>query len=108
MMKYIKPNRVVSPRDYVKNVHVIFDGGIDSFSIAELEWEGGKSLGMRWNVARREWDDPQKINGSIEFECKGMPTSRSYPVWFILPEIIANHIPQIIEDEKLRIKNSEK
>ncbi len=106
MMRYIKPNRVISPRDFVRNVNVIFDGGIDSFSIAELEWEGGKTFAMRWNVARREWDDPEKQNGNIE--CKGMPTSRSYPVWFVLPEIIGNHIPKIIEDEEKRIKESKK
>ena len=105
MMYYIKPNKVVSPRDYVKNVNVIFDGGIDSFSIAKLEWEGGKSIGMRWNVARREWDDPEKKNGNVE--CKGMPVSRSYPVWFILPDTIANYISQIIKDEKKRLKEAD-
>ena len=104
MMRYIKPDRVISPRDFIRDVHVIFDGGIYSFSIAELEWEGGKTYGMRWNVARREHDNPEKQNGNIE--CMGMPTSRAYPVWFILPEIIGNHIHEIIEDEEKRIENS--
>lgn len=106
MMKYVKPGRVISPRDFVRDVHVIFDGGIDSFYIAELEWEGGKTFGMRWNVTSCEWEDVRKQNGSIE--CKGMSTSRSYPIWFILPEIIANHIPKIIDDERQRIEEGKK
>lgn len=102
MMNYIKPNKVVSPRDFIKNVNVLFDGGINSFSIAELEWEGGKSYGMRWNVARREWDDPEKLNGNKI--CMGMPTSRAYPVWFILPNATTNYIQEIIEEEKKQLK----
>lgn len=101
MMRYIDPASVISPRDYVKHVHVIFDGGVDSFSIAEMEWDGNSVYGMRWNVAAREWSDAAKESGAAV--CKGMPVSRSYPVWFVLPGAFVNWIPQIIADEEKRI-----
>jgi hypothetical protein len=85
-MRYITPQNVTSPRDFVQNVQILFDGGNESFSIARLEWEGGSCIGIRWNIARREWDDPSKQ--SDERECVGMPSSRGYPVWFVLPNEI--------------------
>lgn len=87
-MRYSAPADVISPRDFVRNVRVIFDGGEESFSLAVLDWEGVTCFGIRWNVARREWDDPTKANE--ERECVGMPSSRGYPVWFILPNQIAD------------------
>lgn len=102
MMRYVKAADVVSPRDFVRNVNVIFDGGLHSFSIAELEWEGEECFGMRWNVARNEWDRKDKQNGSSI--CLGMPTSHGIPVWFILPTVSVNYINQIIEDERKRLK----
>jgi len=39
---------------------------------------------MRWNVSEREWDDADKESGKVL--CKGMPVSRGYPVWFVLPD----------------------
>lgn len=104
MMKYIKPSGVISPMDCVSNVKVLFDGGIDSFSIAEMEWEGTPVHGIRWNVARREWDDVDKVNGIKT--CLGMPTSRGYSVWFVLPDVFIPYVNQIIADEKERLKKS--
>lgn len=100
-MIYVNPLNVVSPRDCVSNVNVIFDGGEESFSIAEMDWEGTNAVGIRWNVASREWDDSEKLAGKKE--CKGMPVSRTYPVWFILPAVSGSYIQQIIADEKARL-----
>ncbi len=99
-MIYVNPLNVVSPRDCVSNVNVIFDGGEESFSIAEMDWEGTKAVGIRWNVASRECDDSEKLEGKKE--CKGMPVSRTYPVWFILPDVAWPYIAQIIADEEAR------
>jgi hypothetical protein len=87
-MNYTAPANVIGPQDYVSNVHVIYDGGQDSVSIARLDWEGNQVFAMRWNVARREWDDPDKASGSKV--CLGMPSSRGYPVWFVLPDEMLN------------------
>lgn len=88
-MRYVKPENVLSPRDFLKNVEVIYDGGSgDSdgdtlFSLAKITWEDDTALGIRWNVSMRELDSPAKKNNSVE--CVGMPSSRGYPVWFVLP-----------------------
>jgi len=87
-MLFHDPATVTSPRDFIDQVRVIFNGGPSSVSVAEITWEGTKCIGMRWNVARREFDDPDKI--AMLKVCAGMPTSRGYPVWFILPEDIVD------------------
>lgn len=86
-LRYHDPKTVISPKDYVKNVRVIFDGGTDasSFSIAKIEWDGNDCFAMRWNVARRELDDPDKKSGKKI--CMGLPTSHGKPVWFVIPII---------------------
>lgn len=106
MMNYTLPFSVISPKDCVNNVNVLFDGGIDSFSVAEMDWEGEHVYGIRWNVARREWDDADKVNGVKT--CLGMPTSRGYSVWFVLPDVFISYINQIIDDEKKRLKQCAK
>jgi len=83
-MNYIDPQNVISPRDCVSNVEVLYDGGADSVSLAKIAWEGKDCFAIRWNVAKREWNDPKKQEGIKQ--CVGMPTSRGYPVWFVLPE----------------------
>lgn len=87
-MRYWDPQKVTSPKSFVKKVKVIFDGGETSYSLAEVTWEDQEtpSIGIRWNVARREWDDLNKLNGNKI--AVGMPTSRGWPVWFILPDDI--------------------
>ena len=102
-MIYFKPNQVTSPQKFMKIVRVIFDGGLYSFSIAELEWEGSKVYGMRWNVSRKEWDDSDKISGKKI--CLGMPVSRARPVWFVIPNVTAKYFEQIISDELERLKS---
>ncbi|MDP1728433.1 MAG: hypothetical protein Q8M15_16735 [Bacteroidota bacterium] len=104
-MRYFNPKDVRSPRDFVEDVIVMHDGGSgeilsqNGFSLAKILWEGDYCYGIRWNVARREWDDPDKVSG-LKI-CVGVPSSHGYPVWFILPEIIVKSIlanPDILND----------
>lgn len=95
-MIYYNPIEVTSPRDFVENVELIYDGGAGDekgetgFSIVKLDWEGTPCHGMRWNVARREWDDADKVAETKI--CSGIPVSRGYPVWFIIPEQLVETI----------------
>jgi hypothetical protein len=79
---YVKPENVLSPRDCVEIVKVIYED--NAFSIADILWDDVPRIGVRWNIAQREWDDPIKASGKKE--CVGMPSSRGYPVWFVMPE----------------------
>ena len=83
-MTYTAPQNVTSPRDTISNVEVLFDGGEESVSIARITWNDRVAIGMRWNISFREWDDEAKI--SEQNICLGMPVSRGYPTWFILPD----------------------
>ena len=97
-MKYIKPKDVKSPRSYVKTIKPLYDGGCEGFSIAILEnIIGVCNVGMRWNISENEWEDQSKINE--EKYCVGMPQSRGYSVWFILPKSSWKYVPQMIKDE---------
>lgn len=87
-MNYTPPQAVTSPQDYVKIIQVIHDGGNDGYSVAKIEWDEEPCLAIRWNIAAREWDDPAKQSG--QKVCVGMPSSRGYPVWFVLPDEILN------------------
>lgn len=98
-MRYYEPNNVRSPRDFVDSVSVIFDGGPESYSFAKIVWEGNECYGIRWNVARREWDDPNKISGAKI--CVGVPSSRGYPTWFILPYDFLHKIADVDTEQDL-------
>ena len=37
-MNYRKPDKVLSPKDAVKAVNVLYDGGEDSISVAKIKW----------------------------------------------------------------------
>lgn len=102
-IKYINPADVISPKDLISNIEVLFDGGSESFSIARLTWDGTDSCyAMRWNVSNREFDNEQKANGEIP--CIGLPQSHGHATWFMLPEVIKGYIDDIIKQEKKRIR----
>ena len=84
-MKYHPPATVLSPRDCIGNVKVLYDGGYKKniYSLAIVTWQGKKRIGIRWNINQREWDNPDKRAGKTV--CIGEPNSRGYPTWFILP-----------------------
>jgi len=90
-MRYVNPRNVIGPQDYVLDVQVLYDGGgtvaANSFSLARIKWEGRECFAIRWNVAIREFDDPEKQQGK---ECVGLPSSHGYPVWFVLPDDMVN------------------
>ncbi|MDQ2178002.1 hypothetical protein [Marinifilum sp. D714] len=81
-MNYKDPKKVLSPKDAISKVDVIYDGGENSISIAKIIWNGEEVIGMRWNVAMREWHNKEKIAGK---QCLGMPTSSGHSVWFVVP-----------------------
>ena len=53
-MKYFPLEEVISPKDCVSNIKILYDGGESSVSVTSLEWEEEPCIAMRWNVARRE------------------------------------------------------
>ena len=97
-MNYNHPQQVRSPRGYVKHIKPLYDGGEEGISIAILEnSDGNHNIGIRWNVSEHEWDDRRKCKEEIV--CVGMPQSRGYSVWFIMPDTSWKFVPQIIMDE---------
>lgn len=77
---YHDPKTVLSPRERVKSVEVIYDAGpVDkSWSVAQLEWDDASVVGIRWN------GDSQSS--------KGLPQARGNPAWFILPQELAGAV----------------
>jgi hypothetical protein len=71
---YHDPKTVLSPKDKVSSVEVVFDKGPVEFSwsVARLKWEGSPAVGIRWN--------------GDSGNSKGTPQSRGNPAWFIVPE----------------------
>ena len=59
---------------------------------------------MEWrDVSAREYDDPAKASGSVR--CVGMPASRGFPVWFVLPlDTLLNQTGDIYEKLKPFLK----
>jgi hypothetical protein len=70
---YHDPKTVLSPKDKVKSVEVVYDAGPRelSWSVARLKWDGTPAVGIRWN--------------GDSSNNKGTPQSRGNPAWFIVP-----------------------
>ncbi len=70
---YHDPKTVLSPKDRVASIEVIFDKGpVDfSWSVARLKWDESDAVGIRWNGDERS---------SV-----GLPQARGNPTWFIVP-----------------------
>jgi hypothetical protein len=75
---YHDPKTVLSPKDRVKSVEVVYDKGpVDqSWSVAQIEWDGSPAIGIRWN--------------GDSGNSKGTPQSRGNPAWFIVPSELAD------------------
>jgi hypothetical protein len=71
---YHDPKAVLSPKDRVKSINVIFDKGPvpKSWSAAEIQWDDQTAVGIRYN-------------GDSE-STKGLPQARGNPDWFIVPD----------------------
>jgi len=85
-MSYIDPKTVLSPKESVSDVEVIFNTGPvpDSWSVAKLVWQGASRVGIRWN-------------GEEDEGGKGNPQSRGNPTWFILPNQLAGQVLEAAE-----------
>jgi hypothetical protein len=70
---YHDPKNVLSPKERVKSVEVIFDAGpVDaSWSVARLNWDDSPVVGIRWNGDSKS--------------TKGLPQARGNPTWFVVP-----------------------
>ena len=70
---YHDPNTVLSPKERVRSVEVVYDAGPieGSWSVAQLKWDETTAVGVRWN--------------GDSVSSKGLPQARGNPAWFILP-----------------------
>jgi len=76
----VKPDDVIHPKDRLQLIAVLFDGGVDSYSVALVRWKEEGTEGEVWPYALGiRW------NGGPDPEDKGGPTSRGHPTWYILP-----------------------
>jgi hypothetical protein len=77
---YHDPKTVLSPKDRVKSVQVVYDAGPvpRSWSVAQIECDGPPIVGIRWN--------------GDQTSTKGLPQARGNPAWFFLPEDIADAV----------------
>ncbi|MGH9445559.1 MAG: hypothetical protein ACRD3O_07535 [Terriglobia bacterium] len=83
-MAYIDPETVVSPRNRVRSVRVIYNGGPGGWSVARVDYDGEECLGFRWNG---DEDEPGI----------GNPQSRGKPTWEILPAELAEVVQERVE-----------
>ncbi len=70
-MAYIDPETVVSPRNKVRSVDVLYSDGPGSWSVALLNYGDAERVGIRWNGREGE-----KLG-------MGNPQSRGQPTWFL-------------------------
>ncbi len=68
----VEPQKVLSPKAHVSDLHVIFSN--PEWALAQFNWDGKPALGVRWNGSPEEAGDV------------GQPQSRGVPTWFVLPE----------------------
>ena len=85
---YIDPKTVISPKNKVRKLKVLFDRGpVDhSWSIARLTYDNQECIGIRWN-------------GDDKESKKGVPLANAHPVWFILPK----EIEKAVENKALEL-----
>jgi hypothetical protein len=89
-MSYIDPQTVMSPKNRVGSVDVLYDDGPGSWSIARLEYDGEERIGMRWNG--------QEDEAGI-----GNPQSRGKPTWFVVPK----ELSVLVREEAEQRSNSQ-
>ncbi len=83
---YHDPRNVLSPKDKVESIEVVYDSGPveRSWSVVRLRWEGETAVGIRWN-------------GDSE-SSKGLPQVRGNPAWFILPHELESEVLDAAEE----------
>ena len=85
VMAYVDPATVVSPKQIIKRVDVLYNTGQGrgSWSVARLIWDGEEKLGIRWN--------------GDEDSAMGNPQSRGLPTWFVVPDELRPLLDEWIE-----------
>jgi hypothetical protein len=85
----IDPKLVISPVNKVKNLNVLWDGGLlqdgnpfSGWSLAELDYGTFPAIGFRWN--------------GEEGPSIGTPSAFGKPIWEILPEIIGERAKESV------------
>ncbi|MGS4243649.1 hypothetical protein ACKUS5_29245 [Serratia marcescens] len=107
---YVKPTDVLSPRGHVEVLDVLYDAGEWDVSVARINYRDelnqpfSECTGIRWN-------------GNLDEGSKGMPLSRGYPVWFVIPkefaaciqaralELNTDNIPAVIAEIKMKVES---
>jgi hypothetical protein len=89
-MAYIDPRTVLSPKNRVGSVDILYDGGPGHWSVARLEYDGEERVGMRWN-------------GEEDAAGIGNPQSRGKPTWFVVP----NELSTLVREEAEQLSNSQ-
>jgi hypothetical protein len=83
-MAYIDPQTVWAPRDHIRSVDVLYNGGPGAWSAALLNYDGEERVGVRWN--------------GEEGAGIGNPQSRARPTWFIAPPELAALVRERAEE----------
>jgi hypothetical protein len=90
-MAYIDPQTVVTPRNRIRSVDVLYNSGPGpgSWSAALLEFDGEQRVALRWNGG--------------EGTGMGNPQSRGKPTWFVVPP----ELGEVVRDEAERLANTQ-
>jgi len=80
-MAYVDPITVVSPRNRIKSVDVLYNSG--QWSVALLDCTDGEWLGIRWNGCE---------------ESSGNPQSHGRQTWFFLPRELSDGLRAQVEE----------
>ena len=89
-MAYIDPHTVASPKSLVRSVEVLYNDGPGSWSAALVNYANREHVGIRWN-------------GSDEQQGLGSPQSRATPVWFIVP----NELAELVREKAEMLANAQ-
>jgi hypothetical protein len=86
LVPYIDPEEVLSPKNKLRSLRLIYDTGRceGSWSVALLNWDSEERVGLRWNG-----DSEDKI---------GNPQSHGNPTWFVLPDELTQVVRQFAEE----------
>ena len=87
----VDPHTVMSPKGAIANLRVIHDGRafeegdpLAGWSCATFEWYGAPATGLRWDGG--------------EGQPSGMPQARGIPIWFVVPDPLAEIAAQAVNE----------
>ena len=89
-MSYTNPKSVVSPKNRLDDLNVLFDKGQGGWSLAQFTWDGEEGcLGLRWNGDEKSAGNPQSRR----------------PTWFVVPKELAPALRQAIKSIKAQAQS---